>query len=178
MQKRILALALLATLFLTGCAYNPEASTISIGKDGTVESYIVEDFAASYYDAEELRNSVLSDIQNANGAYEQPAIELVEYELGEGGILKAVITYQNANAYEAFNEETLYVGLWKEALAEGYKVTAGIEDAGYSIVIFSEPVNVKVPKNIVYTSEGLQLDGKKAATVTDKEKEIYYIIYQ
>lgn len=178
MQKRILAFALLAALFLTGCAYNPEVSTINIGKNGEVESYIVEDFAAAYYDAEELQSSVLADIQKANETYEQPAIELTAYEMTEGGILKASIEYQNAKAYEEFNEETLYVGLWKDALSEGYAANAGIEDEGYHIVVFSEPVNVRVPKNIVYASEGLQLSDRKTATVTNKEKEIYYIIYE
>ncbi len=178
MQKRILAFALLTALFLTGCAYNPEVSTISIGKNGEVESYIVEDFTASYYDAEELRNSVLADIQKVNEEYEQPAIELTAYELTESGILKSSIKYHSAKAYEEFNEETLYVGLWKEAISEGYKVDAQIEDEEYRIVIFSEAVNVMVPKNIVYASEGLQLNGKKTVTVTDKEKEIYYIIYE
>lgn len=178
MQKRILAFALLATLFLTGCAYNPEVSTISIGKEGDVESYIVEEFTAAYYDAEELRNNVLADIQKVNDEYGQMVIELTEYELLEGGILKAGIQYQSAKVYEEFNEETLYVGLWKDAIAEGYKVNAAIEDEEYRIVIFSEPVSVRVPKKIVYVSEGLQPDGKKAVTVTDKEKEIYYIIYE
>ena len=70
------------------------------------------------------------------------------------------------------------MGLLEEAVAEGYQIDSGIENDNYRIVIFSEPVDVKVPKKIVYTSEGLQLNGKKTVTVTDKEKEIYYIIYE
>ena len=178
MQKRKIALALLTAILLTGCGYDPEVSTISIGKDGNVDSYIVEEFAASYYDAEELRNIVMEDIQQANNELKQTAIALDSYELTEEGILKATVTYENAVAYETFNKETLYVGLWKDALAKGYAVKADMKDEEYHVAVFSEPVNVKVPKNILYVSEGLQLDGKKTVTVTDKEKDIYYIIYE
>ena len=178
MQKRKIALSLLAATLLAGCGYDPAVSTISIGKDGNVDSYIVEEFTASYYDAEELRNTVMEDIQQANNELKQTAIALDSYELTEEGVLKATVTYENAVAYETFNKETLYVGLWKDTLAKGYTVKADMKDEEYHVVVFSEPVNVKVPKNILYVSEGLQLEGKKTVTVTDKEKDIYYIIYE
>ena len=178
MQKRKIAFTLLAALLFTGCGYDPEVSTLNIGKDGNVESYIVEEFAAAYYDAEELRSTVLEEIKDANEGKEEPVVELDSYELTENGILKATIKYQNDKAYEDFNDETLYVGLWKDALTNGYAVKAEITDEEYNIVIFGEKVNVKVPKNIVYASEGLQLVDKKTVTVTDKEKDIYYIIYE
>ncbi len=177
MQKRYLALALLIALFLTGCAGKPSVSTLSISKDGEVESYIVEEFAASYYDAQELKNNVLNDILYANEQLKQTAIELTSYELVEG-VLSATIEYQSTKAYEDFNEETLYVGLWEEAVAEGYKIDADIENDNYHVMVFTEPVNVKVPGEVLYVSDGLQKTGKKTVTVTDKEKEIYYIIYE
>ncbi len=177
MQKKYFALALLIVFVLTGCAGNPNVSTMDIHKDGTVKSYIVEEFGASYYDAEELKSSVMEDILHTNELQEQNVIELLECELTEG-ILKATIEYQNAGAYESFNEETLFVGLWEEAVAEGYAVDANIENENYHIVIFTEPVDVKVPKKIVYVSDGLQKTSSKKVTVTDKEKEIYYIIYE
>ena len=177
MQKKYLALALLVALFMTGCAKEPTVSTMTIHKDGVVESYIVEEFLAPHYDAQELESSVLANIASVNKKFEQPAIELTGYELVEG-MLKATIEYQNANAYEEFNEETLYVGLLEDAVAAGYQVAAEIENDGYQVVVFSEPVDIRVPKKIVYVSDGIQTIGKKAATVTNKEKEIYYIIYE
>lgn len=177
MQKKYLALALLVALFMTGCAKEPMVSTMTIHKDGVVESYIVEEFSAPYYDAQELESSVLANIASVNEQYEQPAIELTGYELVEG-VLKASIEYQNAEAYEEFNEETLYVGLWEEVVKAGYEIGAEIENDEYHVVVFSEPVDVRVPKKIVYVSDGLQTIGRKAATVTNMEKEIYYIIYE
>ena len=153
MQKRYLALALLIALFLTGCAENPSVSTMSISKEGEVKSFIVEDFAASYYDAEELKNDVLSDIAVVNEEQQQSLIELINYELVEG-VLSATIVYQNAKVYEEFNEETLFVGLWQEAVSEGYQIDADIENENYHVVVFTEPVDVKVPKKILYVSDG------------------------
>lgn len=177
MRKKYWAFTLLVALFLTGCGANPEMSMLDISKNGEITSYIVEDFSASYYDAEELKADVMEAILDVNGQLKQTAIELTKYDLTEG-VMKATVEYQNAKAYEAFNEEKLYVGLLEEAVEEGYQIDSDIENDNYRIVIFSEPVDVKVPKKIVYTSEGLQLNGKKTVTVTDKEKEIYYIIYE
>ena len=177
MQKKYLALALPVVLFLTGCAGEPSVSTLTISKEGEVKSYIVEEFAAPYYDAEELKSNVLDDILYANEQLKQTAIELTGYELVEG-VLHATIEYQSTKAYEEFNEETLYVGLWEEAVNEGYEIDAAIENDNYHVAVFTEPVDVKVPKKILYVSDGLQKTGKKTVTVTDKEKEIYYIIYE
>ena len=63
-------------------------------------------------------------------------------------------------------------------MTAGYQVGAEIENDGYQVVVFSEPVDIRVPKKIVYVSDGIQTIGKKTATVIDKEKEIYYIIYE
>ena len=177
MQKKYWALALLIAVFMMGCGKEPTVSTMTIHKDGLIESYIVEDFFAPQYDATELENGVKDDIIAMNEAYETPVIELTGFEVLEG-VLKATIEYQNTSAYEEFNEETLYVGPLEEAKKEGFPVNAELENAEYQVVVFSEKVDVKVPKNIVYVSEGLQKSGKKTATVLDKEKEIYYIIYE
>ena len=177
MHKRYWALALLVTIFMMGCGKEPVVSTMTIHKDGVVESYIVEEFMAPQYDANELKNSVLEEIATVNEAYENPIIELKEFEVIEG-VLKASIEYQDASVYEEFNEETLYVGLWEDAKSLGYPVNAELENDEYKVVVFSEPVDVSVPKSIVYVSEGLEKTGKKTVTVLDKEKEIYYIIYE
>lgn len=177
MRKRCWALALLITFLVMGCGKEPVVSTMIIHKNGVVESYIVEEFLAPQYDANELQRSVLEELATVNESYDNPIIELKEFEVVEG-VLKAIIEYQKTSAYEEFNEETLYVGLWEEAIKAGYPVNAELENNQYQVVVFSEKVNVTVPKNIVYVSEGLEKTSKKTATVLNKEKEIYYIIYE
>jgi len=177
MHKRYWALALLIAFFMMGCGKEPTVSTMIIHKDGVIESYIVEEFMAPQYDATELKSIVSDDIAFINETYETPAIELIGFEVVEG-ILKATIEYQNTSAYEEFNEETLYIGLWEDAIKAGYPVNTELEDDEYNIVVFSEPVDITVPKNIVYVSDGLEKSSKKTVTVLEKDKEIYYIIYE
>lgn len=193
MRKKIIALALLSSLFLSGCGEGGDTSQLTIDKEGTVKSYIVEEFMASYYDAEELQVDVTEDIGYFNEKYEEMVIELTDFAFEEG-IVKAKIEYQNADIYEEFNEETLFVGTIEEAVAEKYDADVtlydvknsenavaleDIEEESYHIMIFTEPVNVKVPYKVLYVSDGLQKgSGSKKVTVTDNTKEIYYIIYE
>lgn len=193
MRKKIIALALLTSLFLSGCGADGDTSQLTIDKEGAVKSYIVEAFTASYYDTEELQTSVNEDINYFNEKYEETAVELTDFVFEEG-VVKATIEYQNADIYEEFNEETLFLGTIEEALAEKYdaEVTLydvknsentvalkNIEDESYHIMIFTEPVNVKVPKKVLYVSDGLQKgSSSKKVTVTDNTIEIYYIIYE
>lgn len=193
MRKKWIALSLFPVLFLMGCSGGQDVSSITIDKDGTVKSYIVEDFTASYYDAEELKLSVSDDILTFNEQYEETAIELTKFE-SEEGVVRATVEYKNAEVYEEFNEETMFVGLVVDALAEDYVIEgefysvkdmenalsfAEINDENYHIMIFTEPVNVKTPGKVLYVSDGLEKgSSSKKVTVTDNTKEIYYIIYE
>ena len=192
MRKRWIVLALLSVLFLVGCAEGQDVSSMTIDEDGAVKSYIVEDFTASYYDAEELEASVSDNILYFNEKYEETVVELTKFQ-AEEGILKATIEYRSAKIYEEFNEETLFAGTIQDALAEDYDIDAdfySVKDMenklafadieeNFHIVIFSEPVNVEVAGKVLYVSDGLQKgSGSKKVTVADDTKEIYYIIYE
>lgn len=193
MRKGWMALTLLSILFLVGCGEGQKESLMSIDKDGMVKSYIVEDFTASYYDAEELKASVSEDILSFNEESEETVIELTKFQ-AEEGVLRATIEYKNAEIYEEFNEETLFVGSIEAALEKGYKINASfysiqdmetalkfadVKEEAYHIIIFSEPVSVKAPGKVLYVSDGLQKgNGSKNVAVTDNTQEIYYIIYE
>ena len=193
MRKKVIALALLSVLFLSGCGDDANVSQLTIDKEGAVKSYIVEEFTASYYNAEELQTGVTEDINYINEKYDGTVIELTKFAYEEG-VVKATIEYQNANLYEEFNEEVLFVGTIEEAVAEKYQINAtfydaknpenevkfaDIKDENYHIMIFTEPINVKVPHKVLYVSEGLQKgNSSKKVSVTDNTQEIYYIIYE
>lgn len=193
MRKRVIALALLSVLFLSGCGDDANVSQLTIDKDGAVKSYIVEDFTASYYNAEELQTGVTEDINYFNEENDGTVIELTKFAYEEG-VVKATIKYQNADLYEKFNEETLFVGTIEEAVAENYQINANfydaknpenkvkfadIKDEDYHIMIFTEAVNIKVPNKVLYVSEGLQKgSSSKKVSITDNTQEIYYIIYE
>lgn len=193
MRRYVIALAFLSALILSGCGDDGAVSQMTIDKEGAVKSYIVEEFATSYYNAEELQTSVNEDINYFNEKYEGTVIELTEFAFEEG-VVKATIEYQNADLYEEFNEETLFVGTIEEALTQKYDVDAtfydvknlesevnfaDIKDENYHIMIFTEPVNIKVPHKVLYVSDGLQKgNSSKKVSVTDNTQEIYYIIYE
>lgn len=192
MRKGFIALTLLSILCLAGCGEGKNESLLCVEKDGTVKSYIVEDFTASYYNADELKESVTQDILSFNEDYDNAAVELTNFEAGEG-ILRATIEYQSAEAYEEFNEEAMSFGLLAE-VSEKYDIDADfydvknmenkldfsdITDENYNIMIFTEPVSVKVPGKVLYISDGLQKgNSSKSVTVTDDKEEIYYIVYE
>ncbi len=195
MRKKKIAIILLCLTFLTGCGYGQDTSAMIIKKNGEVKSYIVEDFSASYYDITELQESVEGDILSFNETYGESTIELKKFEVDEMNVLRATMIYEDANAYEEFNKETLFVGTLLEAIEAGYDLNTsyyGVSDASvtitydelikennYHVVIFTEPVNVKVAKKVIYISEGLQKGGSsKEVVITDNTKEIYYIIYE
>lgn len=194
MRKKTIAMIILCIPFLFGCGNSFDTSSMTLTKDGIVKSYIVEDFSAAYYDASELEQSITADINSYNADYENEVIKLKEFVVEEG-ILNATITYENADVYEEFNEETLFFGSMSEAIEKGYKFDVPFysvtdptqktdydtikKENNYHVVIFTEPVNVKVADKVVYISDGLQKgDGAKEVMVTDTTKEIYYIIYE
>lgn len=193
MLKRMPALIMLVALLLTGCAADEKVSTIVVEKGGTVRGYIVEEMTDSHYDAKELEQSVTEDIAFYNEKYDENVMELTKFSYEEG-IVKAEIKYQDASFYEIYNEEILFVGKIGEALARDFdgetvlykvkdkkvtKTLAELEEKDYHVVIFSDPVNVKLPKKVLYLSEGLSKGGSsKKVKITDNTKEIYYIIYE
>ena len=158
MHKRYWALALLVTIFMMGCGKEPVVSTMTIHKDGVVESYIVEEFMAPQYDANELKDSVLEEIAALNEAYENPIIELKGFEVIEG-VLKANIKYQDASVYEDFNEETLYVGLWEEAITLGYPVNTDLENTTDIINLKKNADVIRAGGRIVEVIGGAKDDG-------------------
>lgn len=193
MKKKIPAFLLLGILLLTGCVGEEKVSTITVEKDGSIKSYIVEEMNASHYNEEELKESVTEDIEFFNDKYEKKVMELNKFQYEEG-IVKAEIEYSDADLYEIYNEEILFVGRVSEALANDFdekailykvkdqsqqKTLAELEEDNYHIVIFSEPVNVKLPKKALYISEGLEKgSSSKRVKITDNTKGIYYIIYE
>lgn len=194
MRTAKIALIISAVLILfTACSGDSDKSLMTVNKDGTIKSYMVEEFSESYYDAEELRESVAGDISYFNEKYESDVMELTEFEYAEG-ILKASMWYYDAKAYEDYNEEVFYSGKITDSLQEEYDLDVAffdvkdletklqfedIKNGENSVLIFSEPVNVKLPEKVLYISEGLKKGrSSKDVTVTDDTKEIYCIIYE
>lgn len=177
---------------LTGCGDQDavyDTTTLVVNSDGTFTEVVVEPFDKEYYDASELESFVRSEIQAYNLRKVSTQISLEGVEV-EDEIAKVTISYKTDEAYQEFNEGTLFVGTVREAMDEGYhfdqtfqeygktdavSVAQVTENGNYGIVITAEATNVILPDKILYISENVVTQGKKTAETDAGE---CYIVYK
>lgn len=182
-KVRVLGLAVLMTGLLSGCEkFSPEETAISVNKDGEIVSFITESFEKDYYRADELEASIDQAIYNYNEQVGGENIEKKKFEVKDQAA-KLTINYASGEDYARFNGVTLFAGDVLGAYNVGYDFKGGFQsvDKGtviapvtgneilnsynYGIVILEENIEVKVPGNIVYVSDNVEVTGKKTARV-------------
>lgn len=179
-----LILAVLALCVLTGCSkFSPKETAVSVGKEGTVTAAVIDTLDQSYYDGEELKASVEESVAEYNGSAGEDTITVEEFEIGEEKDVKLFMEYASYKDYAAFNNVDFYVGditdgynnggyrfettfrqVEKGEAVEGEikreEIFAG---ANHPMVVFSEPMAVEVPGEILYVSSNVEVTGKKSA---------------
>lgn len=199
LKKGALVVSLLCMVFMMGACNFMTADytqdTIAINKKGTISGIIVEAFDKEYYDGEELKQMINDEIAGYSGSGE--AVKLEEFEITEENNAFVNMTYQSAEDYKAFNEKELFTGTVLDAYNAGYEFVdmTSVEDSGtnlqakdvlekgsMNIVIFEEPVEVRVSGKIAYVSDKVTLLDKKSAKAEAAQEEestnIYYVIYE
>ncbi|MBD5544988.1 MAG: hypothetical protein HDR01_12335 [Lachnospiraceae bacterium] len=196
--KRLLLVSLIfAAMLFGGCSNtgNFEQNTIVIQKDGIVLGAIVEDFSDSKYVSEELKAMLEEEIAAYNAQAGQDRVVLKDYEVTEDKKVKIYLEYASFEDYAGFNEELFFAGTVSEAYEAGYEFVdmesvtgegAAIEKAdvlekgSMKMVIFEEPVHVRVNGKITYVSNGIQVEGKKEAAVSNEEgiTGMFYLMYE
>lgn len=194
-----LIMMLLVVMTMTGCATNSameEGNSISVAKNGTITGTLINVLDQSYYDPEELKSMIISEITEVNKEYGENAVELSDFQCDAAGNVKVKIKYENSLAYEAFNGGTFFSGASVVAhevyglegnflsVSDGKLTTdeAMVADDS-NIVVLSENVNVFVPGKIVAITDNVEITGKKSATVNiqpgEKDtEELAYIVYK
>lgn len=197
-----LIIMLLVVVTMTGCATmgtTEEGNGISVAKDGTIVGTLMNILDQSYYDPEELKSMIISEISNVNAECGESAVELSDFKCDEAGNVKVKIKYVNSEAYEAFNGCTFFSGASVVAhevyglegnfvsVSDGVLTTdeAMVSDDS-KIVVLSENLNVSVPGKIVAITDNVEITGKKTATVNiqpkdgegESEEELAYIVYK
>jgi len=199
------ALAVL-TLSMTACGdtdtksvskKEEQVTSVSIGKDGTIDSVIVETFQEPYYTLESLASMIQDDIDGFQK--EKPGTEIVleSCELyGENqDFVKVKISYDSDDSYTNFNHEIFFVGSIQEAYEQGFDFNVKLikpdkEDADeedytigkkellelseHHIVIMEESMRVKCFDEILYISEGVEVINDK--TVDMKQTQGYGVV--
>lgn len=189
------ALALMAAAGLTACGNKEEdgsSTFISVGKDGSIHSEIVESFTEERYDKDELQTAILGELAVYNKkAGNNITVEKVEKD-GDNIVVK--MTYAGSADYAAFNKVDFFTGTAAEAETAGYElnvVLSGVnepnETVGKSDILAMENTGIlitDVAENIVldgkalYISDGVEVSSKgKNVRRIGEEKKLMYVIY-
>lgn len=193
---KILFLAGCLTALLGACGLaggKIDTTTVSFNKDGTIKETIVEDFSQPYYDMEELKSDISSEISAYNNATgDQEAVVLGDVELSEDKQIHVEIEFKSYKDYKAFNEKELFWGTVADAYNAGFEFTSMrdvmqegvvlsaadvLEKGDMHMVVLEEAQQLIVPGKIAYISDGVSVIEEKRA-VNLNEGQNAFIIYE
>ena len=121
-MKRKLALLCVASTvlgLLAGCG-GPDVtkSTVELKKNGNIVEYTIEDFSESYYDAEELKAYIESEVE-AYAAFGDGTVKVKKSEVEEQ-TARLTMQYENAGVFADFSGLDCFSGSIVQAQAAGF----------------------------------------------------------
>lgn len=188
MRRLSLTLLVLSLVFgLTGCGQKQNAAEagLTIAKDGRITSVLVDSFEKDYYDIGELQEMIQLEISEYNREAGREGIKLESLELQEGKCV-AVLTYQSAEDYAAYNEVPFFAGTVQEAMDAGVNLSVTLAEAGKDntigraelstmqdshLVVWYGDMPVTTPGKIRYYGENLQILNSKKIVAEDSAAE-------
>lgn len=192
-SKTAVLLLAISIMTITACSMKNEESTVSILKDGRIDSQIIENFEKPYYDQDELQQRILQEVASYNRMAGEGAISVEKVD-ADNGIVRVKMTYAKASDYAAFNNGVFFVGSIEEAREAGYDlnkvlsstkdslVTVGMSDmlamTDVQILITDMKEPVTLNGKAAYISNNVTVNEKLKTVIFDQEsKELSYIIY-
>lgn len=208
--KRLLVVTAVCLVFcatvLAGCGqqetvYVPVTSnTLEVTEEGRLIAYIVEDFDKDYYDINELKDMVNSEIAEYNKEKAALVTEagrapvLVDkVTMAEDGSAKAVVAlnFQNFAVYEDYMGEEAFFGTVSEAIAAGYELEGVLKavkngealigdklkkNGEKKILIVGDEVTVRTYSTVQYLSNNASLITNGYVDATAQEALKYVIV--
>jgi hypothetical protein len=196
MKKLKLFTLFLAFLFvLTGCknadtsliAGKIKTNTILIKDNGQVQAAIVDNFDKDYYDKEELKNYIDTEIKVYNDLAGENTVKLNSFKI-KYKVVNLILSYKNMEQYAKFNGVDAQLMTVEEAESKGllpftfinannnetvYKKKI-LEKGKYKVIILNEKYDVKVVGNIKYYSNvNLSNYSKYKSYFCSREKNIH-----
>lgn len=183
-KKAILPILILS-IALTGCGASADSSSLALSKKGVLTQTIVEEWDQEQYDKNELQQQIETDIQQ----YGQD-IELNSIKVKDAAVT-VKMTYQNLETYAQYNQVVLFKGTVAQCQAAGYLLEGEFKDTqgedvnrtqvinigdACTVLVFQEPVNVKVPGKILYYSSSLELVSGKEVKASLPEGSTGYLL--
>lgn len=200
--KAVLLVLCLCMLGLTACGEKTEESivdsaesaisTISVKKDGSISTQIVEDFGESYYDETGLKSMIETSIAEYKAEDATAQITLKSCKVAEG-VANVLMEFGDYKAYAGYNGEHFFAGTIQAANMEGFDLNVTLNSVsdksektsiskpellgmGESHIIFieavesdetqeAETIRVECFDEILYVGEGVTAVGKKSADV-------------
>ncbi len=178
---------------LTSCGSfsgaDSDITTIGVNKNGTVVGVIVEDFSASYYDKDELKNTIASEISDYNSSNGDNLVKLNKISEKDGNI-KVIMSYDSSTDFAHFNEESFYYGTVDDASNGGFSLPGNMVDTDGNavdstsldsvgsnhIIVTADDADIETPYDILYVSDGVSISDKKSASVSESEDDLRYIV--
>ncbi|MCF0146557.1 MAG: hypothetical protein HUJ73_08220 [Eubacterium sp.] len=178
----ILLTAILLAGLLSACslAKNSTNTSITVTETGAITENIIEDKTGDFT-AEELSAYVKEKVAAYNkGNEKDPTVEMESCTVDNGSV-QLTMKYASCDDYAAFNNVVCFQGTLKEAEDAGYDVmnitwyeqngAKGDEEVisgrikEWKVFIISEPISLKLPDKILYTSENVKITGRLTAVV-------------
>ena len=176
---------LILSIALTGCSASADSSSLVLNKKGVITQTIVEEWDQEQYDKKELQDQ----IENQITEYGQK-IELNSIKTKDGKIT-VKMTYQDLASYVDYNQVTLFQGTVSQCQASGYLLEGDFKDAKSEpvdrtqvlnigdkcvVLVFQEPLSVKIPGKILYCSSSLELVSAKEVKASLEENSEDFLL--
>ena len=137
---RLIVFSLFLGAFLTACAFGVRDDgndNITINRDGTLIYRIRESFSESYYNAEELKNMIISEAaaynsQNVSGAVLANKIEVLN------GKTDIELKFATVDDYSRFDDILMFCGTIEDAIARGESLAVILNDVNDKNLSISE----------------------------------------
>ena len=184
MGKKLNFLLILSMTFLmSGCdqKFEPTESTIFITSKGLVQSAVIESFDKSYYDFDELYETVEKEVKSYCLDKNEEVVTINSL-IEENNSVALLMDYQTAADYAEFNEILLFSGTFSEAAAVGYlpeelydvegnSVEVDLDKLGeLKVVVTEESVCLQTSGKIKYVSDNVTILDKKLAKAMEAGK--------
>ena len=184
MGKKLNFLLILSmALLVSGCSqkFEPTESTIFLTSKGLVQSAVIESFDKSYYDFDELYETVEKEVKSYCLDKNEEVVTINSL-IEENNSVALLMDYQTAADYAEFNEILLFSGTFSEAAAVGYlpeelydvegnSVEVDLDKLGeLKVVVTEESVCLQTSGKIKYVSDNVTILDKKLAKAMEAGK--------
>ena len=160
-MRKSLVIGLVLTAVLTAACGNQKSAmtetTIEAKKNGAIVHTIVEEFAEEYYDLDELVLMMTQACDAYNETAGEGSVTVEDTELTDG-MLTAVMRYESAADYAAFNKVPMFTGTVQEAVNAGYNMNVKLYEAdGGEVSIGKEELMQMADRHLMILREAVDV---------------------